>query len=91
MTHEHFLAQTYPANQESVNEAILSEPNPGDDGWSPWVWLRLANGDLILGRFPQGDTYFEQEGPSDEDYVRAEKAGHNEGGVMTINNNYDGD
>lgn len=24
---------------------------------SPWHWLRLPNGDLLLGMFPHGDTY----------------------------------
>jgi hypothetical protein len=28
-----------------------------NDGRSDFVWLRLPNGDLILGVWPQGDTY----------------------------------
>lgn len=33
----------------------------GLDARSPWCWARLASGDLILGTFPQGDTYLEIE------------------------------
>lgn len=29
----------------------------GRDGRSSWVWVRLADGTLVLGVMPQGDTY----------------------------------
>lgn len=91
VTHEHFVAQIWPANEESAVEAVIAPPNEENDGWSPWVWLRLSNGDLILGRFPQGDTYFEQESAVDADYVKAEKRLNAAGGIRTVNNEYDGD
>jgi hypothetical protein len=36
-----------------------------EDGRSQWLWVRLPNGDVILGVFPQGATYemFEKEYP----------------------------
>lgn len=50
------IAWIEPASQEDA-DLILQQTTDGHDGRSPWVWLRLQNGDLILGTFPQGDTY----------------------------------
>lgn len=50
------IATTSPASQEAVDLVLGSEVGTGD-GRSEWVWLRLHNGDLMLGVFPQGDTY----------------------------------
>lgn len=50
-------ALVHPASPESV-ELVLNSDDESGDGRSPWIWLRLPNGDLILGVFPQGDTYF---------------------------------
>lgn len=50
----------YPASRESV-EHVLSQDDNSEDGRSQWLWIRLQNGDLILGVFPQGDTYFDVE------------------------------
>jgi hypothetical protein len=36
---------------------VISAPIT-DDGRSNWKWFRLANGDLVLGCLPYGDTYF---------------------------------
>lgn len=36
-----------------VLDSKISDP----DGRSQWVWVRLPDGDLILGIFPQGATY----------------------------------
>jgi hypothetical protein len=36
---------------------VISAPIT-DDGRSNWKWFRLANGDLVLGCFPCGNTYF---------------------------------
>lgn len=37
---------------------VLSAPVDGDDGGrSEFVWVRLPNGDLILGVFPQAEIY----------------------------------
>lgn len=51
------LACVHPASQASVDLVLAADTESGD-GRSPWVWLRLPNGDLILGIFPQGETYF---------------------------------
>jgi hypothetical protein len=50
----------HPASPTSVS-LVLSKDENDDDGRSNWVWVRLSNGDLILGVFPQGDTYCEVE------------------------------
>ncbi len=47
----------HPASKESVNTVLNANPNC-IDGRSNWVWVRLPNGDLVLGVFPQGGTYF---------------------------------
>lgn len=54
------LAHIHPASRESIDTVLTaSEHNP--DGRSQWLWVRLPNGDLILGVFPQGETYEEVE------------------------------
>ena len=50
------LAVVHPAKQEDVDTVLNAPLN--DDGRSEWQWFRLPNGDLILGVFPCGDTYF---------------------------------
>ena len=52
------VAAVSPADTKDV-EHVLSQPESGGNGRSNWVWMRLNNGDLILGVFPQGDTYIE--------------------------------
>lgn len=64
------LSTHFPASQEAV-DLLLSQPI-NDDGRSEWRWVRLANGDLILGLFPQGEAYFELEGMVAADLKRAE-------------------
>ena len=54
------LATIKPASRKAV-ERVLSADEQDQDGRSQWVWVRLSNGDLILGVYPQGDTYFECE------------------------------
>lgn len=54
------IAHVRPASSESVVE-VLSASQNDPDGRSNWLWVRLASGDLILGTFPQGDTYFSTE------------------------------
>jgi hypothetical protein len=53
----HAIATIHPASAESVQQVLAADENDGD-GRSQWVWVRLANGDLVLGLYPQGDTYF---------------------------------
>jgi hypothetical protein len=36
---------------------VLAHRDDIPDGRSQFQWFRLANGDLILGVFPQGDLY----------------------------------
>jgi len=54
------LGYVFPAGNEAVR-TVLAADEMSIDGRSNWVWLRLSNGDLILGVFPQGDTYFATE------------------------------
>lgn len=55
-----YLVYTAPASQECV-DLVLSKSPDDDNGRSAWQWIRLPNGDLILGVYPQGETYFEVE------------------------------
>lgn len=57
---EVYIAAVKPASTESVG-LVLSASQDSEDGRSGWVWVRLASGDLVLGVFPQGDTYFATE------------------------------
>jgi hypothetical protein len=49
-----FLAQVKPASEQAV-EQMLDVPQ--GHGRSNWVWVRLQNGDLLLGFFPQQEMY----------------------------------
>lgn len=51
------IATIHPASEQAV-ELVMNSNENSLDGRSNWVWVRLPNGDLILGVFPQGDTYF---------------------------------
>lgn len=57
---EHVIATLTPASEAAVNHVLAADPD-SPDGRSGWMWVRLVNGDLILGIFPQGDTYFDLE------------------------------
>lgn len=50
---------THQASALSVGTVLSAAMD--DNGRSPWVWVRLPSGDLFLGTFPKGDTYFELE------------------------------
>lgn len=54
------LAWVHPASAKAVRK-VLRQSTATGHGRSDWVWLRLPNGDLIMGVFPQGDTYLEME------------------------------
>jgi hypothetical protein len=56
------IATTQPASEKAVKHVLDADPK-ADLGYarSEWLWIRLGNGDLILGVFPQDDTYFEHE------------------------------
>jgi hypothetical protein len=44
---------------DNIAKQVLASPR--NEGCSPFYWFRLANGDLILGVYPQADTYMETE------------------------------
>lgn len=50
------IAWVHPASKKSV-KLVLDATTDGHDGRSNWMWVRLPNGDLILGVYPQGATY----------------------------------
>lgn len=52
-----------PASEEAVS-AILGANPELVDGFtrSEFLWIRLVNGDLILGVYPQDEAYFAFEG-----------------------------
>lgn len=50
------IASVHPASLDVVRK-VLDANVHSPDGRSPWMWVRLPNGDLILGVYPQGDTY----------------------------------
>ncbi|MGE5510373.1 MAG: hypothetical protein ACM31O_03865 [Bacteroidota bacterium] len=51
------IARVHPASDSSVMEVLRADQD-SEDGRSQWMWLRLSDGTLMLGIFPQGDTYF---------------------------------
>lgn len=52
-----FVAFVQPADPAFV-EKVLAADEESPDGRSQFMWVRLQDGTLILGVFPQGDTYF---------------------------------
>jgi len=50
-----------PAIQPAVELCLTAPIEQGTDGRSRWYWFRLSNGDLILGFYPQGETYLATE------------------------------
>jgi hypothetical protein len=68
------LAYVHPADPESAR--LVMDAEEGDNnGRSEYLWIRLQNGDLILGVYPKGDTYFTVE----EDAQFQERGGRYEG------------
>lgn len=45
-----------PASEAAVGIVLSADPG-SEEGRSQWIWVRLPNGDLVLGVFPQSDTY----------------------------------
>lgn len=56
------IAWFEPASDAAVAALTAADPDL-EDGFtrSEWLWVRLANGDLILGFFPQDEGYFAHE------------------------------
>lgn len=50
------LIATVDDADEQLAAEVIAAPLD-DDGRSRWMWVRLANGDLMLGLFPHGGTY----------------------------------
>lgn len=44
----------------AIAQAVIDAPI-GNNGRSDWCWIRLANGDLLLACWPNGETYEETE------------------------------
>lgn len=57
------IADLQPMSGEAVSYMLRQKiDGPSDmDGRSEWLWVRLANGDLMCGFFPHGDSYFAHE------------------------------
>lgn len=53
--HVQYVARS-DARQREIDFVLNADPED-DNGRSQFQWFRLPNGDLILGVFPQGDTY----------------------------------
>jgi hypothetical protein len=51
----HLLAIEAKASSAMAEHVMLADV--GLNGRSDWMWFRLANGDLILGCWPLGETY----------------------------------
>lgn len=80
-----FAAHTYPADSAAARW-VISLPSKGDRVFNPgtgdvekwdgtrseWRWVRFADGDLMLGCYPQADSYSTLESVVDEDFERAE-------------------
>lgn len=49
------LGWSFPASDESVGRVLNAQLD--DNGRSPFMWLRLQNGDLFLAVAPKGATY----------------------------------
>ena len=54
------LATIAPADPKVARKVMRAKVD-SEDGRSQYVWCRFANGDLMLGVFPQGETYLETE------------------------------
>ena len=50
------IACIHPASRKSI-ALVAAQREDDPDGRSQFMWVRLSNGDLILGVYPQGDTY----------------------------------
>lgn len=53
---ERCIAMVHPASKEIV-KMVLAAKVKDPDGRSQFLWVRLPNGDLILGVYPQAGTY----------------------------------
>lgn len=47
--------------KEETAKRIANLPAHGSDNRSQWYYFRLPDGDLIMGFYPHGNTYFSTE------------------------------
>ena len=75
------VATFYPVQDDATIAKVIEAPvNVGDNdtfdyGRSEWHWFLLANGDLVMGCFPQSALYEELERTVGDDYDTARKLG----------------
>jgi len=50
------IASIHPASKKIVKMVLKAKVND-HDGRSQFLWVRLPNGDLVLGVYPQAETY----------------------------------
>lgn len=68
-----YIASVWPVYETPRVPFDLLDLPVGDDTRSSWNWLRLANGDLMIGIFPCGDTYLElSDGAAEQDWKKAQ-------------------
>lgn len=77
---EQVLAYINDAAPEDVMFVLDTAVGDGD-GRTQWKWIRLQNGDLILGCFPSGETYEAVSDRQNEAAARLWKA-HAEAGIQ---------
>ena len=71
---------TFPVGRESFEAIMAMEAHPHHeagpaDGRSEFLWIRTSDGDLILGSFPYGDSYFDIEHLVENDFDAARENG----------------
>lgn len=69
-----FVATHWPITDPEVVKTLMELPeNPPDgNGRSEWHWIHLADGDLIVGFFPQADDYEAAQVFAEADFFLAE-------------------
>lgn len=55
-TNNVLIATVHPVQSRIAKEYVLKADEDAN-GRSEWCWITLANGDLILGVFPHGETH----------------------------------
>ena len=70
-----YLGSSYPVRRAEDVDRVLQAPVDTGNGTSPWLWFRLANGDLVFGCYPQGATYEECEVGWSDDWQAADRDG----------------
>jgi len=53
---DEIIATQFRASPDKA-EMVIRQSDESNDGRSKWSWFVLANGDVILGCFPMGDTF----------------------------------